>query len=321
MESLKIAYPEAEIDWVVEKKSADLLIDHPYINECLVFERDKNIITSMKKFINLCYCIQRKKYDLVLDFHGIIKSGLISWFSKASYRYSFAPPRAQEFSHLFATYKIYLPPGITISRVEENFELIKAVGALPVDYWRGIEIPIAIEEEIDNYLQKTIETNKELVLIHPAVERPEKQWPLEYFSKLSDLLISDGRFEVMLSWGPNQLEIVKQVSEMMKHKVHIAPQTPTLKHLACLISRSKVFVSGDTGPMHLAWLIHHPLIAIFGGTNPIQHAPRGPNCISLYKGPTPFPPKMSLHQAQLALKNISPEEVYETILKITHAPN
>lgn len=319
MESLKIAYPDALIDWVVEKKSADVLIDHPCLNECIVFERGNRITTSTKRFFRLCKLIQDKKYELVLDFHGIIKSGLISWFTQAKYRYSFAPPRAQEFSHLFATHKVYLPSDVILSRVEENFELIKAVGAQPVDYWRGIEIPITIEEEIENFLHNHIETDKELILIHPPVERPEKQWPLEYFAQLGDLLISDGRFEVMLSWGPNQLKIVKQVSELMKHKVHIAPETPTLKHLASLISHSKVFISGDTGPMHLAWIIHHPLIAIFGGTNPLQHAPKGPKCIYLYKGPVPFPRKMSLPQAQEALKSITPEEVYESVIKLIYS--
>lgn len=318
LESLKITFPDAKIDWVVEKKSADILIDHPLLNECIIFERDNKITKSVKNFIKICKSLKNKNYDIVLDFHGVIKSGLISWATKAPLRYSFAPPRAQELSHLFATHLVKLPKDKILSRVEENFELIKRLGASPVDYWHEIEIPPEIEEEINTFLQQNIETNKTLILIHPPVERPEKQWPLDYFAKLCDILISDGRFEVILSWGPGQFDVVKQVSAKMKHRPHIAPETPTLKHLACLISHSKVFVSGDSGPMHLAWLLHHPLIAIFGGTNPAQHAPKGPKCIYLYKGPLPFPKRMPLSLAQEALRNISPEEVYEAILKILY---
>ncbi len=317
MEAIRIAYPNVQIDWVVEKKACDVIIGHPALNQCIIFERRDNILSSIKKFLTLCREIKHNRYDLVIDFHGIFKSGMISFYSKAPYRFSFAPPRAQEFSHIFAHYHVTIPQDKILSRVEENFFLANAVGAEKIEDWIGMLIPMEIEEEIQNLLQKLCETNKKLIVIHPPVERPEKQWPLEYYAKLADLLIADGRFEVLFTWGPGQLEIIKDITKQMQYPVLVAPQLPTLKHLASLITHSSVFISGDTGPMHLAWLLHRPAICIFGGTNPQQHAPQGPHFRTLYKGLTPFPQKISLHQAQEALKKITPEEVFKTVLELT----
>ncbi len=317
MESIRIAYPNAQIDWVVEKKACDVISGHPALNQCIVFERCSNITLSIKNFLSLCREIKKNQYDLVIDFHGILKSGLISFFSKAPYRYSFAPPRAQELSYLFANHRIALLQSDILSRVEENFILANAVGAKRIEDWIGMIIPIEIEEEIKNLLQKLCETNKKLIVIHPPVERPEKQWPTEHFAKLADFLIADGRFEVLFTWGPGQLEVIKQITKQMQYPVLVTPPLPTLKHLASLITHSSVFISGDTGPMHLAWLLHQPAICIFGGTNPQQHAPQGPPFRTLYKGPIPFPPRMSLSQAQEALRKISPEEVFKSVLELT----
>lgn len=316
MEAIRIAYPNAEIDWVVEDKSCDIINGHPALNRCIVFERSDHILTSLKSFLNVCGQIKQNQYDLVIDFHGILKSGLISFFSKAPYRFSFAPPRAQELSYMFATHKIPLPKDKILTRVEENFILAQAVGAEKIDDWIGMLIPIEIEEEVQKLLQTLCETNKKLIVIHPPVERPEKQWPLEHFAKIADLLIADGRFEVLFTWGPGQLDTIKQITKQMQYPVLVTPQLPTLKHLASLIAHSSVFISGDTGPMHLAWLLHQPAICLFGGTNPLQHAPQGPHFRILYKGPLPFPPKIPLHQAQEALRNITPEEVFKTVLEL-----
>ncbi|HPP58778.1 MAG TPA: glycosyltransferase family 9 protein [Candidatus Hydrogenedens sp.] len=321
MEAIRIAYPDAQIDWVVENKACDVINEHPALNNCIIFDRTNELMTSLNKFLTLCRHIRQNRYDLVLDFHGILKSGLISFFSKAPYRISFAPPRAQELSYIFATHRVSLPKDRILTRVEENFFLAEAIGAEKIDDWLGMLLPAEIEEEIQELLQTLCQTNRKLIIIHPPVERPEKQWQFEHFAKLADLLIADGRFEVLFTWGPGQLDVIRQITKRMQYPVLVSPQLPTLKHLACLISHSSVFISGDTGPMHLAWLLHQPAICIFGGTNPQQHAPHGTYFKVLYKGPIPFPKKMTLHQAQEALKQITPDEVFKTVLELTQQIN
>ncbi len=316
MESVRITYPDAQIDWVVEQKASDVITGHPAINQCIIFQRSKDIRTSIKYFVEICKLIRKNHYDLVLDFHGILKSGFLSFISKAPYRISFAPPRAQELSYIFSTHRISLPKDQILTRVDENFILVDAIGAEKIDDWMGMIIPPEIEEEVQKLLQTLFETNKKLILIHPPVERPEKQWPHENFAKLADLLISDGRFEVLFTWGPGQLDTIKQITKQMQYPVLVSPQLPTLKHLASLISNASIFISGDTGPMHLAWLLQQPAICIFGGTNPEQHAPKGPHYRVLYKGPIPFPTKIPLHQAQEHLRKITPDEVYKTVIEL-----
>jgi ADP-heptose:LPS heptosyltransferase len=143
------------------------------------------------------------------------------------------------------------------------------------------------------------------------VDRPEKQWPIEYFARLSDLLLADGRFEVVLTWGPGQLTVVRELLEHVRRLPIVGPETPDLKHLAWMLYRAHLFFGGDTGPMHIAWAMGTPVVAVFGGTDPRQHAPYlWPHRILANGQAGPC----DLATARKRLQAITPEEAYETCL-------
>ena len=92
------------------------------------------------------------------------------------------------------------------------------------------------------------------------------------YAQLSDMLLSDGRFEVLLTWGPGQLEMVRDVAAMTSRNPVIAPETEGLKQYMAMVQEADLYFGGDTGPMHIASALDVPVIAVFGGTKPDQHA-------------------------------------------------
>ncbi len=317
LHALRERYPSARIDWAVESRSAEVLQDHPALNGLLVFHRTGRFFENLRGFLAFARRIRQGGYDLVLDFHGILKSGLLAAASGARRRVGFARPRAQEGSWLFLTERVRLPSS-RLNRIEENLELIRAVDARRGVLDVIISVSPDIQVEVEAWFEEKFDSGKLLVAVHAPVDRPEKQWPLEYYAELCDLLLSDGRFEPFLTWGPGQREVAEEVAARCRRSPVIAPETPTLKHLAWLLSRADLFIGGDTGPMHLASAMGTPVVAVFGGTDPAKHHPLREPCVVLDGGPADDPRRKNVDRRNGPgwMRQVSPRSVYEAAVRL-----
>lgn len=310
LHTLRDAHSNAQIDWAVEPKSADIVEGHPGVDRVLVFERPPEFVPALKAFWAFCKQIRESRYDIILDFHGILKSGLISAFSGVPKRYGFARPRSREGSWLFTNHKVKLP-STSLNRVEENLLLCAALCPRRKSSNVSIFVPNEVQEEVDAFFESAFDGGKLVVAVHVPVEREEKQWPVPYFAELSDLLLADGRFEVMLTWGPGQFSVIEDVLGKTRRSPVVAPETPDLKHYAWLAHRADLYFGGDTGPMHIAWAMGTPVVAFFGGTDPVQHAPYRKPCEVLYvkaKGERLSPRER--------LRRISPAMAYDACVRL-----
>lgn len=318
MHALRDRYPDAQIDWAVEPKSKEVLEGHPAIDQVHVFERTDQAVEGTKAFVEFCRQVRKNRYDIAIDFHGILKSGLILKASGAKKRYAFAPPRAQEMSHLFANKKVKL---ITdrMNRIDENLELVKALDCKKANLDVVIQIPPEVLDDIDEWMEDTFHGGKHLILVHPPVDREEKQWPLKYYAMLADELLADGRYEVTLIWGPGQRDVVEEVAGMMDRMPVIAPETQSLKHYAAMVQQADLYFGGDTGPMHIASAMGTPVVAVFGGTDPNMHAPLRQPSEVLYAGPARPEKAIDLENAATYLQEITPKMAYEACIRMLHS--
>jgi len=318
MQVLRDAFPQAHIDWIVERKSADIVEGHPALDGLIVFERPEGAWESSRQFARLCRDIRNKRYDIAVDFHGILKSGVIAAATRAKKRYGFARPRSQEGSALAYTERVAVPAN-KLNRAEENLRLCQAID--PNARWQAplVYVPVEVQDTVDEFFEEAFDSDKIVVALHAPVDRPEKQWPLAHFAALADMLLADGRFEVMLTWGPGQFSVVEEVLALTRRNPTVAPETPDLKHYAGLAASCGLYVGCDTGPMHIASAMGRPVVAIFGGTNPAQHAPYQLPHSVLYAGaPGNATPGIAGVQARLA--SISPDDAYEACIQLLFNP-
>lgn len=306
LHSLRTALPNAQIDWVVEDKAVDVLSGHSEIDRVIEFQRGAGGRASTARFMALCKEIRAARYEVVFDFHGILKSGAITRLSGATDRYGFAPPRAQEASHLALNHALKLDSP-NLGRVEENLRLVEMLAPRTNEPGHSLFVPPDVADHVDQYFDSTFDAGKRVVAVHAPMDRDEKRWPAKRFAELCDMLLSDGRFQVVLTWGPGQEKAVEEVARLSRRGVMITPHFDTLKHYIHFIELADLYVGGDTGPMHIADEVGTPVVAIFGGTDPRKHAPdRRPHEVIEGTGNT----------AAEKLESISAETVYDACVRI-----
>jgi len=313
---LREAFHDAQIDWAIERKAAAIVEDHPLLDDLLVFERPEGWLESTKAFLGFCNRVRRNRYDVVMDLHGIFKSGMIAGFSRAKRRVGFARPRSREGSGLFTNRKVRLSSN-RLNRVEENLALCEAVA--PRVGWPSVTIyvPPEIQEYVEGYFEETFDGGKQIIAVHAPVDRPEKQWSLTNYAALCDLLLSDGRFEVLLTWGPGQREMVQRVVSLTRRNPVMAPETPDLKHFAWLVHLADLYVGGDTGPMHIASAMGTPVVALFGGTDSKKHAPyRPPYTVLDANELPPCDDEGAAPGAKELMQRVTPEMAYDACVKL-----
>jgi lipopolysaccharide heptosyltransferase I len=319
LHGLRETFPNAQIDWVVERRSADLLEGHPDLDSVLVFDRSAEWKRAAKAFWALCNQVRGNRYDIAVDFHGIFKSGVIVAFSGAAERRGFARPRSREVSYLFTNKKVRLPSP-HLNRIEENLLLVESLGVRNPGMNATIHVPQEVRDEVDEFFEQTFDSGKWVVAMHAPVERPEKQWPFEYFAQLADLLLADGRFEVLLTWGPGQFEQAARVAAKARRNPLIAPEMPTLKHYAWLAHHADLYFGGDTGPTHIASAMGTPVVVVFGGTDPAKHAPCRKPFETLYVPPeAPKDETRKTLSVEERMRRITPEMAYDACIRLTAA--
>jgi ADP-heptose:LPS heptosyltransferase len=207
-------------------------------------------------------------YDLVMQMHGSGQASnpfALSLEGKvtAGY-YADAPPPALT---LGAPYPHHL------HEIERNLGLAALLGCTHLD--PSLEFPLFDEDhaEAAALLRKLPHANRPWIGIHAGARPPARRWPSEYFAVVADELARRFDAQILLTGGPTEEVTVQTVANQMKTKpLNLTGQT-SLGGLAALISKLDLFISNDTGPVHVACAVNTPSVTIFGPADYDRWAP------------------------------------------------
>jgi predicted lipopolysaccharide heptosyltransferase III len=121
------------------------------------------------------------------------------------------------------------------------------------------------------------------VMLHPAARYWFKAWSPERFAVLGDALVQEG-FQVALVGSEPEQKVAEEVIQAGHKKFVSLVGKTTLRELAALMKKCRVFVGNDAGPMHMAAAVGCPVVALFGPTDPAVWGPHGKSCHTIYKG-------------------------------------
>jgi ADP-heptose:LPS heptosyltransferase len=276
--ALRAAYPRAHLAWLVEPASASLLRGQPWLDAVLVFPRGRLKeafgggawragLGEARAFLRV---LRRERFDLVVDFHAILKSAVLARSAGVPRRVSYARPFAREGASLFATERARLAPRLQ-SRFDRNEALVRYLGIdapLP-------ERPLTVPEENLVRMKGALD-GAAPVVIHPGTSdaTPYKRWTAEGYGAVARALAAEGVPCVVTS-GParSDQEVASAVLEAAGGAATPAPKTPTLLDLAALFTHARLYLGADSGPMHVSSLVGTPVVQLLGPTDPVENAP------------------------------------------------
>ena len=273
--TLRKHYPKAEIAWIVKNKFSDLLKDNPDLTNIISFDSNS--------FLQLINILRKRTFDVALDLQGLFRSGILAYLSKASHRIGFSKINSRELSHIFYNHKV-TPPQKAVHVVDKNLSLLEPLGIS--EYIYDFKVPISIQDL--NFAKdfftsrKLVPKEDKIIMLNPGAGWPTKRWPFENFPRLADKLTEHINAKVIMSWGPQEKDLIENIKNNMNNRITIMPQS-TIKQLAAIIKSCDLFVGSDTGPTHLAAALEVPVVGLYGPSDPKRNGPYGTKNIIIQK--------------------------------------
>jgi lipopolysaccharide heptosyltransferase I len=266
---IRHAFPDAEISWVAEQRSAEILRGNQLIDNLIEVDTHslrggmaiEEILLDISKQIK---GLRQFKFDVSIDFQGLLKSALIGQLSGAKKRWGFAKEGLREpASRILLNNTVETAPEIHVIR--KNLAL--AAGALDMEVPEAdFGFPIATADEHVAEAAAIIEkVGGEFAVLNPGGGWVTKLWHAEKFGELADRLWEETGLTSVIATGPAETELAEKVAANSKTgKVTLAQ--PSLKGFYEMVKHSRVYVGGDTGPTHLAVAAGAPVVGLFGPT-------------------------------------------------------
>jgi ADP-heptose:LPS heptosyltransferase len=277
---LRAAYPGSHIAWLVEPASASVLEGQPWVDEVILFPRGLlgdslrgwHLVGAGRIARQFLQELRRRRFDLAIDFHSILKSGILGRLSGARRRVTYARPFARELAFLFATDHARIDP-LKISRFERNQGLVRFL-ALQSD--PDLQ-PLRLDPKALERVEKALGPGPAPVAIHPGTSdaTPHKRYTVAGYAEVARALADRQGVASVVSCGParDDRAFAAAIVAASGGAARVAPDTPSLADLAALFSLSRLYIGGDTGPMHVASLVGTPVVQILGPTDPVENAP------------------------------------------------
>jgi len=280
--ALRQELPAAHLTWLVEEPSAALVAANPDVSEVIVLPRRRwsGMLPrpwlwpcAVSEATRLLHTLRRQGFDLLLDFQGNLKSGILARVTGVPRRIGFTPGASRECNSLFMT-ELVQPPSERIARVEKHLTLVRRVA--PTAFYSRPEIRLSPEDEAatDDFLQRAGLAEKRIVGIHPGTSPfgAFKRWPTERYGEVAARLGERLGTTTIVTWGCGEEALAEAVVASARGHATRAPAlTPT--QLAALMKRMDLFIAADTGPLHLAALLNRPVVALFGPKDPAIYGP------------------------------------------------
>ena len=293
-QTLRQRYPGAHLSWLVEPASAGVVRASGVVDEVLVFPRgdlEESLRTGdalrlIRQVRYLVDRLRRRRFDLAIDFHGILKSGILTRLSGAPLRIGFARGAAREGAQRFLNHRVDVPDP-EISRYARNDLLVEALvqalpGAAPrlsSEEAKSIELrasPLAAAR-LTARLRVTHRADESgVILLHPGTSRGalHKRYPAESWAEVARQLTARKlRVWVLAGASRDERRLVDTILRQAGGDVVAAPESRSFDDLLALYERASVFASADTGPLHAASLAGVPVVQVLGPTHPRQNEP------------------------------------------------
>lgn len=318
LRALRKLYPDAHISWVIEEAAADLLAGHPDLNRVIVSSRKRWVDSlvhlrtpgrTMSEISSFLKTLRDRRYDLVIDFHGLFKSAVIVLVSRGRRKLGYKS--MQELSGLFYSEKI--PEDMAKHAVDRYLDFVRHLGAPSAEAEFIIPIDDENRKRVHTLLSsKGIDPAEAFVAINPVAYWDTKLWENEKFACLCDRIASEMGMKLIFTGSGGDDTIARIRAMMTTPSVSLEGET-SLRDLAYLYRISRLVITTDSGPMHIAAAVGTPTVALFGPTDPKRTGPYGAGHTVIRKDLPCSPCFRKECDTMKCMREITVDEVFQAV--------
>jgi lipopolysaccharide heptosyltransferase II len=276
IKALRESHPAAHIAMMVAPYAKDIVDGNPYLDEIILYDKDVRH-KGWRESIAFARSLKVKQFDLAIILHPTNRVHLITSFANIPRRIGYN----YKMGYLLTDPLKHTKPLGRKHELEYNLDVVRALGIEPKD--KQLYMPIKPDSERwvnEAFAHFGINPADKLLAIHPGASCLSKIWPLDRFADVADRLREKYGFRVLIVGGPKDRETTFNLCRAMKEPgIDLGGKT-SVSQLASVLKRCRLFLSNDSGPVHIASAVGTPVIAIFGrgqpGLSPRRWGPLGP---------------------------------------------
>jgi heptosyltransferase-2 len=274
--ALKKSFPYAYVAALVSKPAKEILLENKYINELINYQPRINL-PYLIKLPTLLKRLKSKRFDLVIALHGNDPdTAPIAYLTDAPHRLGW------EESRLSFLFTIPIKTRDEVKHFAQvRLVMLSDIGVMPDGI--GLDMPLnqIDEDEALNFLKKNNIQNGSFAGLHPFGSKSYKWWPLDRMARVGDYLYKRYNLQPIIFGGIKEREKAIEMSNMVEVKPLIAAGELSIRGSAALIKKCRLFITTDSGPMHIAQAMRTPTIALLWSTS-TQTGPVNQNSVVLY---------------------------------------
>jgi heptosyltransferase I len=319
VQGVRQAFPNATIGWLIEERWAQLLCapetprhgarsagrplaDWVHTVSLAGWRKSLFSMATVEQVARVWNDVRSVRYDVAVDLQGAIRSAVLARWSGAPVVYGMTQPRETPASMLYT--RSVIARGSHV--IEQNLSIVEVLAGRTLSVPR-VQFPgdCKAEQKVEQWLSSA--GIQDYAIINPGAGWGAKRWPAAWYGEVARDLAASG-LRSIVNYGPGEDHLASATEEASGGAAR--PLQCSITELIALTRRAKLFVGGDTGPLHLAAALQVPVVGIFGPTDPRRNGPYGTRSVVLRN---PLSPTSHTRRAQPdeGMLEISVDEVLQ----------
>ncbi len=281
--ALREAYPQGYIAAMVRPYANDVVDGNPYIDEVILYDKDKKCKSALAT-LGFILRLRKNNFDIAVILHPSNRSHAIAYLAGIPQRVGYN----RKLGFLLTRAVPHTKQLGLRHEVDYNLGLLRYIGIEPSSRELCMPIKGASEVRIEALFKSAgINDYVRAVVIHPWASCPSKRWSQDGFAWVADRLIERYGVKIIIIAGKDDKEFGDRVSRMISAKHLNLSGEASISDLASIFKRSRLLISNDSGPVHIACAVGAPVVVIFGradsGLSSARWGPIGGDDVILQK--------------------------------------
>jgi len=325
LRALRQAHPDAKITLLVSGRIEELAKRTVPVDDVLCFDLNYGGIIPKKKVwdnLRIIWGLRKERFDLALNMRTLVSDKSAK---KIQFLLKLIAPaktcgRDTEGRGHFFDIKVAETDVGQKFEMEYDLEMVEALGAKVAD--RKVELNI--DEETRGFIEQMFQGQevpefRRLIGIHPG-GMPSRRWDVNRFAEVINMLTEDEDTLFVITGGPAEVSLAKKLRERARAKIMDLSGQLSVFETAAVIDKCQLFISNDTGPMHMAAALGTPLVAIFGPGDLTRFDPRNisSKAVVLHEPVDCAPCNLVTCDRMTCLEKITPADVTNAARQLLH---